>query len=106
MKWGNFGFAWPTNTNRSQSTDESPFVVRMLNDIALQVIKESGYDVKVYDIFWLSWSRPHDTEVKVDNATPGHMVHPGLQILKVSVRKLITIIADYFGCFSGHNNNK
>ena len=65
MKWGNFPIAWPTSVIQSIIT--SPHVVRMFNDIAIQLIKELGYNVKIYDIFCMSWSRPDQTEIKQGN---------------------------------------
>ena len=97
VKWGNFGFAWPPE--EYQNMVRSPHVVRKFNDIALEVINESGYDVKVYDLFWMSWSRPDSTEIQSANRIGGHMVHLGHDTLKVSIRKLLTIVADHFGCW-------
>ena len=97
MRWGNFGFTWPADM--IQSMVDSPHAIRMYNDIALQVIKESGYDVKVYDLFWMSWSRPDDTEINRENAIGAHIVHVGHDTIKASVRKFITIVAEHFGCW-------
>jgi hypothetical protein len=106
MRWGNFGFAWRAQDTHHVSMQsphtqimvQSPHVVKMFNDIALQVIKESGYDVKIYDLFWMTWSRPDDTEINRNNDVGNHMVHLGHDTLTASLRKLITIVLDYFGC--------
>jgi len=97
MRWGNFGFAWPPKAG--QSMVESSHVVRMFNDIAIDVIRESRYDIKVYDLFWMTWSRPDDTEINTVNDIGNHMVHLGHDSLKVSLRKLFTIISEHFSCF-------
>ena len=97
MKWGNFGFAW--SARYTPDMVHSPHVVKMFNEIALKLIRESGYDVKVYDFFWMTWARPDDTEIDGDNGNNRHMVHMGLGMLKASVRKLLTLAADYFDCF-------
>jgi hypothetical protein len=96
-KWGNFGFAWPPD--EYQNWVSSPHVVWRFNDVALQVIKESGYDIKVSDLFWMSWSRPDSTEIESANKIGGHMVHLGHDTLNVSIRKLLSIVADHFGCW-------
>jgi hypothetical protein len=97
MLWGNFGFALSTRPH-SQAMVQSPHVVKMFNDIALQEIQESGYDVKIYDIFWMTWSRPDDTEINRNNDVGNHMVHLGHDTLTATLQKLITIVLDYFGC--------
>lgn len=96
MKWGNFGLGWPT---QNQSTILTPHTVQKFNDIALKVIRDSGYNVKVYDLFWMTWSRPDDTKVGVNNNVGDHIVHLVHDTLKVSIRKLLTLVAGYLGCF-------
>ena len=98
MRWGNFPIAWPPAEN--QTIIRSTHVVRMFNDIAIHLIKEAGYDVKVYDVFWMSWSRPDDTEISSDNAIGRHLVHLGHDTLKASLRKLFTMVLEHFGCFN------
>jgi hypothetical protein len=98
VRWGNFGFSWPPGI--LQFMYDSPHLARRLNDIALEVINESGYGVKVYDLFWMSWSRPDNTEIQHNNDIGGHIVHVGRDPLKVSIRKLLTIVADHFGCWT------
>jgi hypothetical protein len=97
MKWGNFGFGWPSNEYQSLVT--SPHVVRGFNNIALQLISQSGYDVKVYDLFWNTWSRPDDTRSNEQSILQDHLIHIGQDMLKVSLRKLMTLVSDYLGCF-------
>jgi hypothetical protein len=99
MKWGNFGFSW--SPVQMQNIVRSPHVVKMFNDIAFQAIRESGYDVKIYDFFWMTWSRPDDTQIDKDNNAGKHMGHMGHDTLKVSLRKMFTLVADHFGCFRG-----
>jgi hypothetical protein len=96
-KWGNFGFAWPPECK--QDIVRSPHTIHRFNDMAIQIIKSSGYDVKVYDLFWMTWSRPDDTEISDTNAIENHMVHLGVDTLRVSLRKMITMVNDYFECF-------
>lgn len=96
MRWGNYGFTWiPCHL---EQVTKSPHVVKMFNDIAVEVIRESGYDIKVYDFFWITWSRPDDTEIDSKNEIGRHLGHMGLDTLKASIRKLITMVMDYFGC--------
>jgi hypothetical protein len=97
MRWGNFGFSWAPSYY--QNMVECPNTVRIFNDIALQVIRDSGYDIKVYDLFWMTYSRPDNTETRTTNDAKGHMVHLGHDTLKASVRKMITIVAEHFGCW-------
>lgn len=97
-RWGNFGFAWPAGN--FQLTGLSPHVAKMFNDIALELIRQSGYDVKVYDLFWMTLSRPDDTEIMESNEIKKHMVHVGHDTLKASLRKMMTMVAEYYGCFS------
>lgn len=108
MRWGNFGFAWKAkniidyssrDNYHTQAMVLSPHVVKIFNDIALHLIRDSGYEVKMYDIFWMTWSRPDDTEVKLNDDITNHMVHLGHDTLKASLRKLITIVSEHLGCF-------
>jgi hypothetical protein len=99
-RWGNFPVAWPY-TDSLQPMIETPHSVRVFNDIALQVIRESGYDIKVYDMFWTTWGRPDDANKKYSSGFKGDLVHMGHGLLQTSLRKLITLVADYFGCFRG-----
>jgi hypothetical protein len=99
-RWGNFPVAWPY-MDSLQPMIQSPHPVRAFNDIALQVIRESGYDIKVYDMFWTTWGRPDDAKKMYSSGFKGDLVHMGHGLLQTSLRKLITLVADYFGCFRG-----
>ena len=54
--------------------------------------------MRVYDLFWMTWSRPDDTEIGPENEPGKHNVHLGHSTLTVSLQKLITTIVDYYGC--------
>ena len=67
----------------------SPHSLKEYNRRALEIIAESGHDIKVYDIFWMSWARPDDYM---------DAVHPFKMIIQESIRKMMTIVIDHFGC--------
>lgn len=89
MRWGNFGFSW--DPNQFQGLIQNPYYVEKFNEIAVEVVKNYG-NIIIWDVFWLSYARPDNTEVAPDNRISRHIIHPGLSVLDVMIRQLLTIV--------------
>ena len=94
MRWGNFGFAWPAT--EYQLLLLSSHSVKQMNEVAIDVVKQSKFDIDVLDYFWLTYPRPDDTQVQVDSnglqGIGGHLVHPGIDINTLFTRKVLMVI--------------
>jgi len=89
-KYGNFGFAWPADT--PQTLPFSTHMVYQFNQVALDVVKRSQFDVHVLDGYWLSLARPDHTEVTRENVIGQHLVHYGPEVIGVMNRQLLMLI--------------
>eukprot|EP00590_Aulacoseira_subarctica_P005378 CAMPEP_0172417734 /NCGR_PEP_ID=MMETSP1064-20121228/4240_1 /TAXON_ID=202472 /ORGANISM="Aulacoseira subarctica , Strain CCAP 1002/5" /LENGTH=540 /DNA_ID=CAMNT_0013156229 /DNA_START=303 /DNA_END=1924 /DNA_ORIENTATION=- len=91
-KYGNYGFGWPPDC--SQPFPFSTHMTYRFNEVALEVIKTSGFDnIHILDGYWLTLSRPDNTQVKTErNEIGAHLVHYGPEVVGVMNRQLFMLI--------------
>lgn len=71
---GNFGFSW--DPNQLQGQIENPYYVKKFNLIAAELVSNNE-SIIIWDDFSLSYARPNNTEVTLDNRLARHTIHPG-----------------------------
>ncbi len=90
-KYGNFGFNWPADAGQPFPT--STHMTHHFNEVALEVIKKSQFTFHILDGYWLTVSRPDNTQVKTEqNEIGAHLVHYGPEVVSALNRQLLMLI--------------
>ena len=100
-KYGNWGFGWDTVV--PQVLPRDPTFIAHLNDAAYEVLSEynnafrnsSGATaISTMDGYWLTLARPDHREIARINTIGKHLVHGGIEIVDVLVRKWSMMILE------------
>jgi hypothetical protein len=89
-KWGVFGNYWPPA--KKQPMPFTTSFVEYFNEIAWDIMREMK--VPIMDTYWLTLSRPDHREVNEINGIQNKMVHAGLEVYSVLVRKWSMMILE------------
>ena len=88
LKWGNYGFAWPSERQQKYPVDSH--VCGIFNEVAWEMMQD--HNIPFLDTYWLSLSRPDHTQIQRGGKIGGKMVHLGVEIYDVLLRKYLSLI--------------
>ena len=89
LKWGNYGFSWPAN--RSQEYPLDSHACQQFNQVAWDVVNTHN-GIPVVDAYWLTLSRPDHRQIDEDSKRGKKLVHHGVEVYNVLVRKWLSLI--------------
>ena len=90
LKWGNYGFGW--EPNRTQEYPFDSHACADFNDVAFKVMDQ--HDIPVMDSFWLTVARPDHRQIDPFNSRGKKLVHSGVEIYEVLLRKWMSIVLE------------
>ena len=102
MRWGQFGFTWKAENN--ELAVFSHHSARILNKVAIELIskrrKLGTSSVRILDYYWPTLARPDNTDVDSPQrqSAGSHLVHPGIDTLRLLVRLEVMMIMRHFCC--------
>ena len=100
-KYGNWGFGWPSVV--PQVLPRDPTFIAHLNDAAYEVLSEhnnafrnssSAAAISAMDAYWLTLARPDHREIARINTIGKHLVHGGIEIVDLLIRKWSMMILE------------
>lgn len=65
----------------------SPHLAQHFNTIAYDIIHNNSANILITDGYWLTLSRPDNTQISSENEVGKHLVHPGFEVLSVLARR-------------------
>ena len=88
LRWGNYGFAWPPDSPQLYPLDFHACL--KFNQVAWDILQAKS--IPVMDTFWLSLSRPDHREIDILNSRGKKIVHLGVELYDVLLRKFLSAI--------------
>ena len=70
----------------------SPHLAQHFNTIAYDIIHNNSANILITDGYWLTLSRPDNTQTSTENEVGKHLVHPGFEVLSVLARRWFMMI--------------
>ena len=90
LKWGNYGFVW--EPNRTQEFPSDAHACADFNDIAFDLM--DIYNIPVIDSYWMTLARPDHREIDEINSRGKKMVHAGVEVYDVLLRKWLSVVLE------------
>ena len=84
---GKLWFSWPAN--RSQEYLLDSHACQQFNQVAWDVVNTH---IPVVDAYWLTLSRPDHRQIDEDSKRGKKLVHHGVEVYNVLVRKWLSLI--------------